>query len=134
MQEVAMRRTTTLARVNKPSISFLVQETADGLVTLVAAHLRVANLELGADLDARATRLALEVGVTGVAVLGYLLLIAGVALVAGRWLGQPLALVILGAVHLAAAAIAAAIVGSRRRVAAVQISSPRALEEPHGGC
>ncbi len=96
-------------------IAFLVRETADSFVTLVAAHFKVANLELVADLHSRTGRLAVQLAIGVVALVGYVLLMVGVALTAVEWVGRPQAFLLLGAVHLAAAAIAGVVIGLKRR-------------------
>jgi hypothetical protein len=99
----------------KAGIPSLVRETADSFVSLVAAHLKIANLELAADLHARTKQIGGLVAIGVVALVGYMLLMVGVALAASSWVGRPLAFVLLGALHVAVAAVAAVVVGMKRR-------------------
>jgi hypothetical protein len=92
-----------------------VRETADSCVALVAAHFKVANLELVAELRSRAGRLAVQLAIGLIALVGYVLLAVGAAFAAAPSIGHSLAFVLLGAAHLVAAAIAAAVIGLRQR-------------------
>jgi putative superfamily III holin-X len=92
-----------------------VRDTADSFVTLVAAHFKVANLELVADLRSRSSRLAVQLAIGLVALIGYVLLMVGVALTAVPWAGRALAFVLLGGVHLFVALVAGIVVGLKRR-------------------
>ena len=95
---------------NPASIPNLVRNATDSLVELVAAHLRLANLELVADFEAKARQLVLQGIISLAAVVGYGLLMVALGLAAGAWMDRWAAFLILGGVHLAAAGIAAGIV------------------------
>jgi uncharacterized membrane protein YqjE len=92
-----------------------VRDTADSFVALVAAHFRVANLELVADLRARTGRFVVQLAIGLVALIGYVLLMVGVAVAIVPWVGRPWAFVAVGAFHLAAALVAAIVIGLRRQ-------------------
>jgi hypothetical protein len=96
-------------------IPFLVRETADGFVTLVAAHFKVANLELVADLHSRTSRLAVQLAIGVVALIGYVLVMVGVALTAVPWVERSQAFLLLGGVHFAAALVAGTVIGLKHR-------------------
>ena len=93
----------------------LMRDATDGLVGLVAAHFKLANLDLVADLRALVRELVIQVLFGLVALVGYALLMIGVALAAQPLMSLPLAFVLLGAFHIAAAGIAAAVLASRRK-------------------
>ena len=95
-------------------LAALFRDATDNLVGLVAAHFKLANLELVADLQARARQLVLQVLFGLVAFVGYALLVTGIALAAQQLMSLSLAFILLGGFHLAAAGIGAVVVARRR--------------------
>jgi hypothetical protein len=100
---------------NPDSIPELVRTATDSFVELVAAHIRLTNLELVADLEARARLLVTQLVISLVAVLGYGLVMIALGLAAGALMDRWAAFLILGGIHLMAAGIAALAVSRRRR-------------------
>jgi hypothetical protein len=86
----------------------LLRETAEGLGTLVADHIKLARLELVADVQSYSRGLATMVIAALVLMMGYAFawFAAGVAL--GRMWGAPVAFLAIAAVHLVAGGIAVA--------------------------
>ena len=100
----------------------LVHETATRFVALAAAHLRVVQLELVAGVKTAANQLTLALSIAVMALVGYVLLLAGAALAMAPFMGAPRAFVLLGAVHVLAAAAAAGLAARRQRLAAAGVS------------
>jgi len=101
--------------VTDDSVPGLVRNATDSFMALVAAHLKFANFELLADIESRTRRLAAQMALAVVAIVGYGLLMVGVALAAIPWLGRSVAFVILGALHITAAGIALVVLATRKR-------------------
>lgn len=78
----------------------LLKETADGFGRLMANHLKLARLELFADVKTLVRRIAIMAVVVALIFLGYALSCLGLAVVASRWLGLSGSLFLLGGVHL----------------------------------
>jgi hypothetical protein len=97
------------------SIPELFRNATDSLVELVAAHVRLTNLELVADLEDRTRLVVTQLVVSLVGVIGYGLAMVAVGLAAGAVMARWAAFLVLGGVHLAAAAIGALILSRRRR-------------------
>jgi hypothetical protein len=103
-----------------PSLPTLFRDAADSFVELIAAHIKLTNLELVADLEARTRHVAYQLAVCVIGLVGYVLLMVGLALVAAPLFGRALAFSLLGALHLAAAGISALVL-SRRRQQSLQV-------------
>ena len=88
-----------------PGISGLARETALGLGHLVGQHVKVAQLELKAELHAMGRRACLIGVLATLVVLGYGLAVAGLAVLIGGHPGVGIPLVIIGLVHIAGAGI-----------------------------
>ena len=82
----------------------LARETADALGRLTVQHLRLARLEIKADLRAMGSRAALIVVLAALATVGYGLTMAGIAvLLDGGGRGGGIPLIIIGGVHVVGA-------------------------------
>jgi hypothetical protein len=77
----------------------LVKETADGFGQLLADHIKLARLELVADVKTQGARVAAVVLIIPFILLGYALACVGLALVLSKWMGLPEALFLVGGVH-----------------------------------
>jgi hypothetical protein len=93
----------------------LMRDTADALGRLTVEHLRLAQLEIKADLRTLARQARVFGVLAAMAVIGYGLAMAGLGLLLGGSSGTGLSLLIIGVAHLVAAAVAAAIVRVRMR-------------------
>ena len=93
----------------------LLRDTADGLGQLVVQHVKLARLELSAEVRALGARMAGLVVLAVLMVLGYALAVVGLAvLIAGeRRLAVPL--LAIGGVHLVGAALGALLVSRAQR-------------------
>jgi uncharacterized membrane protein YqjE len=83
----------------------LARETADALGRLTIQHLRLARLEIKADLRAMGLQAGLMALLAAVAVVGYGLAMAGLAFVLGGETAAGFPLVILGIAHVVVAGI-----------------------------
>jgi hypothetical protein len=81
----------------------LLRETADGFGCLMAAHVKLARLELIADAKSLGRRLTLLAAVIPFALLGYSLVCLGLAVGLSRWLGLAGALLLVGGMHVVGA-------------------------------
>jgi hypothetical protein len=104
----------------------LVQETAEGFGELIADHIKLARVEIVAD----AREYGRNLGFIG---LGAILLIVGyafawlaAALVLGRFLGLPGALLLVGAAHLLAGVVGIAV--ARRKLRGVRVMDDTVAE------
>jgi hypothetical protein len=84
----------------------LVRQTVDGLADLVVQHLKLARLELAGDMVAVARRARVIAVFAVLAVVGYALTMAGVAVLVGGNSRMGGALAVVGLVHLGAGALA----------------------------
>ncbi len=91
----------------------LVRQTAEGLVELLGRHLTLARLELAGDLVAVARRARLFAVLAVVAVVGYALAMAGLAVYLGGGQRVGVALLVVGLVHVGAGAGAALLAAAR---------------------
>ena len=76
------------------------RETAEGLVDLVTAQLRLMRLELLADARALGSQLLKLAVFAGLLAFAYALLLGLVVVAIARWLGLPVALALVGTIHL----------------------------------
>jgi hypothetical protein len=114
----------TSTREDGDSIVALIKETADGFGRLIADHLRLARLEVVADIKTHGRDVAAVALIVPFLFLGYALACLGLALVLGRWMGLPVALFVVGGVHLVAGAAGLAVVlGKLRRAEILSESS-----------
>src|SRR5437667_11794800 len=80
---------------DRDGILTLIRETVDGLGRLVADHVKLARLELVADVKVQGRRAATIAVIVPFIFLGYALGCVGLALVLGRWLGEAVAFFIV---------------------------------------
>ncbi len=93
----------------------LARETADALGRLTVEHLRLARLEMKADLRSMVQRSAVLATLTALVIVGYGLGMAGLAIVLGDGLAGGVALVIIGGVHVVVAGVGLVIAFLRLR-------------------
>ena len=93
----------------------LARETADALGRLTIQHLRLARLEIKADLRVMGVQAGLMALLTAIAVVGYGLAMAGLALVLGGGTAAGFPLLIIGIAHVVAAGIGIVIAGLQFR-------------------
>jgi hypothetical protein len=104
----------------------LARETADALGQLTVQHLRLARLEIKADLRAMALQAGLIALLTAIGVVGYGLVMAGVAFIIGGNAAGGVPLIVIGVAHVAAAGIG--IVIARIRLRRVRLMNTTAGE------
>jgi len=90
---------------SSPGIAALAREAAMGLGHLLGQHVKVAQLELTADLHAMGRRAYLFAVLATLIALGYGLAMAGLAVVIGGYPAVGYPLVIIGLAHMAGAGI-----------------------------
>ena len=91
----------------------LVRETADGMGHLLADHIKLARLELVADIKKHGRQAALIAGIVPIIFLGYALACVGLSVVLSRWLETAGAFFLVGGVHLIGGVIAVAVAAKR---------------------
>lgn len=102
------------------SLPALLREAADSFLELATAHIKLSNLELVADLEARTRQIAYQLAVCAAGLVGYGLLMVALSLAIASFMRLDLAFALVGSLHLVAAGIAAWIL-SRRPPHALQI-------------
>ena len=90
---------------SSPGIAALAREAAMGLAHLLGQHVKVAQLELTADLHAMGRRAYLFAVLATLIALGYGLAMAGLAVVIGGYPAVGYPLVIIGLAHMVGAGI-----------------------------
>jgi Putative Actinobacterial Holin-X, holin superfamily III len=93
----------------------LVKETAEGLGKLLGDHVRLARIELVADVKSYARELTVLVTALVILSVGYAFGWVAVGLALTRVIGAPLAFAAIAALHLVAGAIAAVVAVRRAR-------------------
>jgi hypothetical protein len=101
--------------LSSPGVSVLAKETALGLGHLVGQHVKVAQLELMAEMHGMGRRACLIGVLATLVALGYGLAIAGLAAVIGGNSSVGLPLIILGLVHMAGSGVGLMLSPLRRR-------------------
>lgn len=84
------------SRTDRPDIADRLRQTADHLVELVGAQLRLTRLELTADARTLASRLTKAALFVPLVVVGYALVMVAAGAALGRWVGLAWGLVIVG--------------------------------------
>lgn len=102
-------------REKPDGILALARETADAVGRLTMQHLRLARLEMQADLRAMGVQAALLALLVALAIVGYGLAMAGLGLVIARGLHDGLALLLIGVTHLLGAGVGIVIAVARLR-------------------
>ena len=90
---------------SSPGVSALARETALSLGHLLGQHVKVAQLELKAELHAMGRRACLIAVLATLVALGYGMAMAGLAVLIGGHSAVGLPLVIIGLVHIAGAGV-----------------------------
>jgi|SRR6478609_3020576 len=93
----------------------LVKETAEGLGKLLGDHVRLARIELVADIKGYGRDVAMLVVAAVVVIIGYAFAWVAGGLALARVIGGPLAFALIAFVHLVAGAIAATVAARRAR-------------------
>jgi hypothetical protein len=93
----------------------LVKETAEGLGKLLGDHVRLARIELVADIKGYSRDVAILVVAAVVVIIGYAFAWVAGGLALARLIGGPLAFGVIAFVHLVAGAVAAAVAARRAR-------------------
>jgi hypothetical protein len=91
----------------------LVKETADGFGHLIADHIKLARLELVADVKTYGRQVAIIAVIVPILFIGYGIVCLGIAAFLARWLGQAGALLAVGGAHVIIGAIAIAVAARR---------------------
>jgi hypothetical protein len=91
------------------------RETADALGRLTMQHLRLARLEMQADLRAMGLQTAWIAGLAALAIVGYALTMAGLALVIGGGWREGLPFLLIGGAHVVVAGLGIMIAIARLR-------------------
>jgi len=110
-----------------PGVSVLARETVLGLGHLLGQHVKVAQLELKAELHAMGRRACLIAVLAILVALGYGLAMAGLAVLIGGHPGVGIPLVIIGLVHIAGAGVGLLLSPLRSRGAPLMDSSTTAM-------
>src|ERR1700690_474523 len=90
---------------NNPGVSVLAREAALNLGHLLGQHVKVAQLELKAEMHGMGRRACIIAVLATLVALGYGLAMAGLAVVIGGHSAVGLPLVIIGLVHIAGAGV-----------------------------
>ena len=93
----------------------LARETADALGLLMVQHIRLARLELKADLRAMGQQAALMAVLVALAMVGYGLTMAGLAILLGGGTAGGVPLLAIGMVHMAVAGMGILVAALRLR-------------------
>jgi hypothetical protein len=93
----------------------LVKETADGFGHLLAEHVKLARLELVADIKTHARQVAVIALIVPLLFIGYALVCVGVAIFLSQWLGRSAAFFLVGGLQIVLGGLAIAIVAGRLR-------------------
>ena len=110
-----------------PGVSALAREAALGLGHLLGQHVKVAQLELKAELQAMGQRASMIAVFAALLALGYGMAMTGLAVVIGGHAGVGLPLVIIGLVHMTGAGVGLVLVPLRRRGSKLMDSSAAAM-------
>jgi hypothetical protein len=101
------------AKDDTDGIIALVRETADGFGHLIADHIKLARLELLADVKTHGRQLAVIAAIVPIVLLGYGLVCVGLAVVLSQWLGRAQAFFLVGGIHVVGGAIGIAVAAKR---------------------
>jgi len=91
----------------------LIKETVDGIGHLIADHVKLARLELVADVKTQGRRVAVVAVILPFVLLGYGLACVGLALALSPWLTTPGAFFAVGGAHFLAGTVAVALALAR---------------------
>jgi uncharacterized membrane protein YqjE len=99
---------------HEPPVLALMKEVVDALGTLIAGHLRLARAELGEEARRHVRRGAYILVAATLIVVGYAFTCLAAALALGRMLSLPVAVVLVGGLHLVGASFGMWLVLNRR--------------------
>jgi hypothetical protein len=102
-------------QANSDSILALIKETADGFGHLLADHIKLARLELVADVKSYARQVTLIALIVPVIFIGYAILCVGLAAALAPWLGRAGGLFVVGGAHILIGGIAIMVAVGRLR-------------------
>ena len=102
-------------REEQEGIIALVKETADGFGHLLAEHVKLARLELVADIKTHGRNVAALALITPLLFIGYALVCVGLAIFLSRWLDRSAAFFLVGGAQVLLGGLAIAIVAGRLR-------------------
>ena len=100
-------------REDTDGIIALVRETADGFGHLIADHIKLARLELVADVKRHGRQVAVIAGIVPILFLGYALVCVGLAIFLSQWLGRAQAFFLIGGIHVVGGGVAITIAAKR---------------------
>jgi uncharacterized membrane protein YqjE len=100
---------------NSESILALIKETADGFGHLLADHIKLARLELVADVKSYGRQVALIALIVPVLLIGYAIVCLGVAALLAPLIGHAGSLFLVGGAHVVLGAIAIMVAVGRLR-------------------
>jgi hypothetical protein len=110
-----------------PGVSVLAREAALGLGHLLGQHVKVAQLELTAEMHAMGRRASLIAVLVTLIALGYGLAMAGLAVVIGGHATVGLPLVVIGLTHIAGAGVGLVLAPIRKRGSHLMDNSTAAM-------
>lgn len=110
-----------------PGVSVLAREAALNLGHLFGQHVKVAQLELKAEMHAMGRRASMIAVFAALLALGYGLAMAGLAVVIGGHPAVGLPLVVIGLAHMAGAGVGLVLVPLRRRGSHLMDNSTAAM-------
>jgi hypothetical protein len=93
-------------QANGDSILALIKETADGFGHLLADHIKLARLELVADVKSYGRQVGIIALIVPILFIGYAILCLGLAAALAPWLGRAGGLLLVGGAHILMGAIA----------------------------
>jgi hypothetical protein len=102
-------------RDDHEGIIALVKETADGFGHLLAEHVKLARLELVADIKMHGREVGVIALIVPLLFIGYALVCVGLGFFLSRWLGRSGAFFLVGGAQLALGAVAIAVAAGRLR-------------------
>jgi uncharacterized membrane protein YqjE len=100
---------------NGDSILALIKETADGFGHLLADHIKLARLELVADVKSYGRQVTLIALIVPIIFIGYAILCVGLAAALAPWLGRAGGLFLVGGAHIVIGALAIMVAVRRLR-------------------
>ena len=102
-------------QANGDSILTLIKETADGFGRLLADHIKLARLELVADVKSYGRQVTLIALIAPIVFIGYAVLCVGLAAALEPWLGRAGGLLVVGGAHMVIGAVAIMVAVRRLR-------------------
>jgi hypothetical protein len=113
--------------IESSGASALVREAALDLAHLLGQHVKVAQLELKAELRSMGRRGSIMAGLAALLALGYGMLMVGLAVVIGGHSATGIPLVLIGVAHVAGGGVGLALARLRKRGAQIMNTSTAAM-------